>query len=69
MSEMSEEKEAYLVSLSEQQIEQIQNDDIAIVDTDDLMFVMVPREHETEALEAVSDGDVEVVTRKVIERD
>ena len=66
---MSEEKEAYLVSLSEQQIEQIQNDDIAIVDTDDLMFVMVPREHETEALEAVSDGDVEVVTRKVIERD
>lgn len=62
-------KEAFLVSLTSDQIEQLQNDDIAVVETEDFKFVMVPREHESEALDAVSEGDAEVVSREVTDRD
>ena len=55
---MTDGKHAYLVSLTAEQIEQLQNDDIAVVDTEESKFVFVPREHEIEALRAVSEGDV-----------
>lgn len=66
---MTDGKHAYLVSLTAEQIEQLQNDDIAVVDTEESKFVFVPREHESEALRAVSEGDVEIFKQEVTERD
>jgi len=60
---------AYLLSLTQAQLEQLQNDDIAVVDTDREKFVFVPKSHETEAIDHLHANDVEVTVQEVTERD
>ena len=62
-------KNAWLLSLTDEQIEQLQNDDIAVVETDGHVFITVHSEHAEEAREAVADGDAELVEREVVDRD
>lgn len=62
-------KTAYLVSLTTDQLDQLQNDDIAVVDTDDERFVLVASEHESEAIEAVQTADLTMRLREVVARD
>jgi len=61
-------KDAWLLSLTDEQIEQLQNDDIAVIGTEVCVFITVHSEHAEEAREAVADGDAELVTREVVER-
>jgi len=71
MSEQSESegKHAYLLSLTEKQLEQLQNDDIAIVDTERERFVFVKKQHEDEAIAHLDSADVEISVQEVTERD
>jgi len=62
-------KNAWLLSLTDEQIEQLQNDDIAVIETDDRVFIAVHAEHAEEARAAVADGDAELVEREVVKRD
>ncbi|OYR48831.1 hypothetical protein DJ73_18830 [Halorubrum sp. Ea1] len=62
-------KDAWLLSLTDEQIEQLQNDDIAVIATEGCVFIAVHSEHAEEARKAVADGDAELVEREVIDRD
>jgi hypothetical protein len=62
-------KHAYLLSLTDEQLEQLQNDDIAVVDTDEEKFVFVRKDHESEAIDHLHAADVEVSVQEVTDRD
>jgi hypothetical protein len=62
-------KHAYLISLTEEQIEQLQDDDIAVVNTESEKFVFVRKDHESEAIDHLHGADVEVTTQEVTERE
>lgn len=62
-------KNAWLLSLTEEQVEQLRNDDIAVVETESHVFITVHSDRAEEAREAVADGDAELVTREVVDRD
>ena len=62
-------KDAWLLSLTDEQIEQLRNDDIAVVETEGCVFITVHSEHAEEARKAVAGGDAELVTREVVDRD
>ena len=62
-------KNAWLLSLTDEQVEQLRNDDIAVIETESHVFITVHSDHAEEAREAVADGDAELVTREVVDRD
>lgn len=62
-------KNAWLISLTDEQVEQLRNDDIAVVETEGCVFITVHSDHAEEAREAVAAGDAELVTREVVDRD
>lgn len=68
LEKASDTKHAYLLSLTDEQLEQLQNDDIAVVDTNDEKFVFVRKDHESDAIEHVHAADVEVSVQEVTER-
>lgn len=65
----SEGKHAYLLSLTQEQLDQLQNDDIAVVDTESERFVFVRDDLQSEAVEHIHGADVEVTVQEVTERD
>jgi hypothetical protein len=62
-------KHAYLLSLTQKQLEQVQDDDIAVVDTNREKFVFVRKDHESEAVDHLHAADVEVSVQEVTGRD
>lgn len=65
----SEGQHAYLLSLTQAQLEQLQNDDIAVVNTELEKFVFVPKEHENEAIDHLHGNDVDISIQEVTSRD
>lgn len=62
-------KDAWLLSLTDEQIGQLQNDDIAVIETDDRVFITIHSSNAEEARAAITDGDAELVEREVVARD
>jgi len=69
MSNTTGQKHAYLLSLTRAQLEQLQTDDIAVVDTDSERFVFVPKDHESEAIEHLHGNDAEISIHEVTSRE
>ncbi len=63
------EKEGYLLTLTDEQLEEIQNDGLAEIGTDEELFHIVHHDHGAEAVETIEDQDVEVVRRSVEKRE
>ncbi|TKX35133.1 hypothetical protein EXE51_15780 [Halorubrum sp. CGM5_25_10-8B] len=61
-------KNAWLLSLTDEQVEQLRNDDIAVVETESHVFITVHSDHAEEAREAVVAGDAGLVAREVVKR-
>lgn len=62
-------KEAFLISLTDEQLDAIASNDVAMIDTDRLRYLVVHADHEHEALETVREGDAEVIVREVTNRE
>lgn len=60
---------AYLLSLTDEQLDQLLNDDIAVVDTHREKFVFVRKDHESEAIDHLHAVDIEVSVQEVTARD
>ena len=69
MSNTTRQEHAYLLSLTQAQLEQLQNDDIAVVNTELEKFVFVPTDHESEAIVHLHRNDVEISIQEVTSRD
>ncbi|RAW44046.1 hypothetical protein DQW50_16445 [Halorubrum sp. 48-1-W] len=69
MNDDGEGKRAYLLSLTEEQLDQLQNDDIAVVDTESEKFVFVRKDLQGEAIDHLHGADVEVTVQEVTSRD
>ena len=49
-------KAAWVLSLDDEQIEKIENDDIAVLETDDQLFLVAHNDHEDGLMRAVEDS-------------
>lgn len=61
--------EATLLTVDDEQLEAVQNDDIATIETDDEIYVLVRSEHSEAALEILTERDTPIEQREVIARD
>lgn len=61
--------EGYVISLDDEQLDAIANDDVGVIRTEGAQYLVVHADHEGEAIDAVEDADVEVRKQQVIERE
>lgn len=66
---MTDSKEAWLVSLSDEQIEQLTDGDIALVEIDSEIFILVHEANADDAVDAVERGSAEVVHKEIQRRE
>ena len=66
-------KAAWVLSLNDEQIEKIENDDIAVLETDNELFLVVHNDNEDGALraveESVEESDVPLRVHEVTRRE
>ena len=66
---MTDAKEAWLISLSDEQIDQLHEGDIAVIEIDSEVFVMVHEDNADAAVDAVESGDIDVDHKEIERRD